>query len=112
MSRFFEVAKREGLQFDYNLYDAVRLDNNLYALITDFGVYDNQYWCEVCFPKGVKLSEGSYFSSNPEFSCTQIIEKLSEDKKQHVLKEYVKALSEYSEQYKNHIEEISKMIKN
>jgi len=110
MSRFSEPKKDESLRFDYNLYDAVRFDDNRMALITGYGIYYNQYWCEVCYPDGVHLGAADYFSSDPVFRCTQIIEKLSEQDKQYILKEYVKALQKYPVFYQKHINEIQSMI--
>jgi len=110
MSRFHEVRTKDDLHFDYDVYDAVRLDDNRIALITDFGIYDNQYWCEVCYPDGVHLGAADYFSSNPEFKCSQIIEKLSNSKKQHIIEEYIKALNKYPELYQNHINEMFLLI--
>ena len=102
--------KPENLNFDYNLYDGIRFDDNRTALITGYGIYDNQYWCEVCYPDGVHLGAGDYYSSDIEFYTPHIIGKISEEEKQHVIKEYIKALGEYPELYSEHITEIQKLV--
>ena len=110
MSRFNEVDKRDDLNFDYNLYDAVRFDDNRTALITNFGIYDNQYWCEVCYPNGVHLGAADYFSSNPKFYKPIIIGKVEEVERINIIKEYIEALKRYTELYSEHIEKIKSLL--
>lgn len=110
MSRFNKSIKPKHLNLNYNLYDAVRFEDNRTALITGYGIYDNQYWCEVCYPDGVHLGAADYFLSNSESYGIKIIGKLFDGKRQHILKEYIKALEQYPELYNSHIDEILTMI--
>lgn len=110
MSRFREPIKNEELNFDYELYDAIRFDDNRIALITGYGIYDNQYWCEVCYPDGVHLGAADYFSSDPSFYGPRIIEKVPEHERQNILKSYVVALNQYPELYREHIDFIKSLM--
>ncbi len=110
MSRFGKVNKSKELKFDYALYDAVVLDDNRTALITGFGIYDNQYWCEICYPDKVCLGAADYFSSDPQFYGTKIVKKLSSKDKKLIIKKYIKALRRYPELYSKHILEMESLI--
>ncbi len=98
MSRFANINKRINLKFDYNLYDTVRLDDNRTAIITDFGIYDNQYWCEVCYPNGVELGSADYFSCNTKFS-PYIINKIEGDERKSIINKYLIALVEFNNRF-------------
>lgn len=110
MNRIHRLERPEDLKFDYNLFDAVRLEDNRVGVITGYGIYDNQYWLEICYPDGVYLGAADYFSSNPEFYSPHIIEKLSEQEKYRILNELVKALKEYSDIYAEDIEKINSIM--
>lgn len=76
MKCFASQIRRDGLKFDYSVGDAVALADSRRALITGYGVYDNQYWCEVAYPDGVHLCAGDYFTVS--LYEPYIIEKLSD----------------------------------
>ena len=40
---------KSKLSFQYSIGDAVLLSDGRRAIITKYGIYDDQYWCEV-FP--------------------------------------------------------------
>lgn len=103
MSRFSTPTKPKNLTFDCSLYDVVRLSDNRLAIITDYGIYDNQYWCEIWYPDGVHLGAADYFSSNKNAYGTRIIRQEPEER-QKVLNDYIRALIEYKDLYKEHID--------
>jgi hypothetical protein len=103
------IAKKD-LHFDYDLFDAVRLEDNRTAIITGYGIYDNQYWLEICYPDGVHLGAADYFSSNPEFYGPHIIGKLSEDEKKRILKEFSKAMEGVQNIYHADIDFVNSML--
>jgi len=97
---FKSQLKREGLKFDYNLYDAVLLDDGRKALIVGFGIYDNQYWCEVCYPDGVHMGAADWFSSNKNFHCAHIVRVIPEQKN-FIISELIKAYEEHEKIFKD-----------
>ena len=97
---FESQQKREGLKFDYNLYDAVLLDDGRKVLITGFGIYDNQYWCEVLYPDGIHLGAADYFSSDENFRCTHIVEAIPKHKK-FIISELIRAYEEQENIFKD-----------
>jgi hypothetical protein len=108
VSRFTEPIKPINLAFDLNLYDAVSLSNGLDALITGYGIYDNQYWCEVGYPDGIHLGGADYFSfCNPAFCGTKIVEIMPE-LKARLMAQYVAALGQYPDLYAEHIADMKK----
>ena len=116
MSRFGEVNKREGLQFDYEAYDVIRFSNGSIGIITDYGIYDNQYWCEVIYPQRCELSLADYFLSFAG-NCNKfyILEKVNDKAVIKDAKEkYLKALIEYNEnlskEYQDEINNIQMTI--
>jgi len=100
----------KDLRFDYDLFDAVRLEDNRTAVITGYGIYDNQYLLEICYPDGVHLGAADYFSSNPEFYGPHIVGKLSEDEKKHILREFSKAMEQYKDIYQADIDFINSLV--
>ena len=102
-------ATKKDLKFDYDLFDAVRFEDNRVAVITGYGIYDNQYWCEICYPDGVHLGAADYFSSNLEFYSPHIIEKLSVQEKRRILKEFAKAMEQFKDIYQGDIDFINSM---
>ena len=79
--------KPDGLSFDYTIYDGVKLRDGRLAIITGYGIYDNQYWCEVCYPDGVHLESADYFSSD-----SQIVTKLSTEQRNRVANALLSAI--------------------
>lgn len=97
---FESQLKGEGLKFDYNLYDAILLDDGRKALIVGFGIYDNQYWCEVCYPDGVHIGAADWFSSNKNFHCVHIVRAIPEQKN-FIISELIKAYEEHEKIFKD-----------
>jgi hypothetical protein len=93
MNRLGRIDKPEDLKFDYDLFDAVQLSDGRRALITGYGIYDNQYWCEVCYPDGVYLEAADYFSSDLSFNCIHVINKINEQRN-FIVNGFIKALEE------------------
>lgn len=97
---FERQLKREGLKFDYNLYDAVLLDDGRRALIIGFGIYDNQYWCEVLYPDGIHMEAADWFSSDEKFHCVHIVKAILEQKN-FVISELIRAYEEHENTFKD-----------
>lgn len=76
MSRFSEIIKRDNLSFDYEVYDVVSLSDGTRAIITDYGIYDNQYWCE--FPESRSLGVADWCVANSKAYGRQILSKINE----------------------------------
>ena len=84
------------LTFDYNIGDVVDLSDGRLAIISKYGIYDNQYWCEVCYPDGVYLGAADWFSTKPISFDAYIIEKCDKEK-ERVVSELQKAVNEMLE---------------
>ncbi|KAK9680649.1 hypothetical protein QE152_g38907 [Popillia japonica] len=65
---------RKGLTFKHRLFDAVLLNDGRNALILGYGVYSDQYWCEMVYPDGLHVGEADWVSADLSFSCPQIVE--------------------------------------
>lgn len=66
ISRFRQIeTKPESLKIQYSVGEVVVLDIGQYALITGYGIYDEQYWVEKYYGDcTVHLASGGW-----EFSC-------------------------------------------
>ena len=91
------INKPEGLEFDYELYNTVILSDNRFALIMGYGIYDNQYWCEVYYPDGIRLAGANYFSSDPP--GTHIVSKTTKADRIKVIQAYIEALKVFCFKY-------------
>lgn len=63
---------KSKVSFQYSIGDAVLLSDGRRAIITKYGIYDDQYWCEVSGGDGINLSAADYFST----TSTPFISKL------------------------------------
>lgn len=50
------------LRFDYAVGDVVELEDGSKAIITEYGLYDNQYRCEVLYSVEAICGETEYFT--------------------------------------------------
>lgn len=53
--------EKKNLKFRYNIGDAVLLSDGRHGIITRYGIYDDQYWCEVADAHGVNLCSADWF---------------------------------------------------
>ena len=53
---------KSELSFQYSVGDAILLSDGRRAIITNYGLYSDQYWCEVSGDNGINLSAADYFS--------------------------------------------------
>lgn len=65
------------LEFMYDIGDAVLLSDGRRGIITQFGIYNDQYWCEIANADGINLAAADWFSvSGHGITITQ---RLSDD---------------------------------
>ena len=83
----------KDLTFDYDVGDVVTLSDRRLAVISKYGIYDNQYFCEVCYPDGVRLAGADWFSTNATTFGAHIVEKCNEEK-ERVISEVNKVVNE------------------
>ena len=50
------------LTFMYSIGDAVLLSDGRRGIITQFGIYSDQYWCEIADAGGINLAAADWFS--------------------------------------------------
>lgn len=54
---------RSKLNFRHNIGDAILLSDGRRGIITHYGIYDDQYWCEVSDADGINLGAADWFST-------------------------------------------------
>jgi len=83
------------LLFDYKIGDVVLLSNGLLAIIEENGGYDNQYWCDICYPDGIHLGAANWFSTNKLLEV-YIVGRCCNEEKEKVLNELKCVMNKYS----------------
>lgn len=53
--------KLRKLNFRYNIGDAILLSDGRRGIITRYGIYDDQYWCEIADAHGINLCFADWF---------------------------------------------------
>lgn len=53
--------KQRKLNFRYNIGDAILLSDGRRGIITRYGIYDDQYWCEIADAHGINLCFADWF---------------------------------------------------
>lgn len=90
---------KSKLNFKYNIGDAVLLSDGRRAIITNYGIYDDQYWCEVSGADGINLAAADYFSTT---STPFISKQLSTDQAQLLAAQLHAATLEFDKQFGSH----------
>lgn len=62
--------KQRKLNFRYNIGDAILLSDGRRGIITRYGIYDDQYWCEIADAHGINLCFADWFFAR---GCTPTI---------------------------------------
>ena len=89
------MKSENELIFDYEIGDTVILSSGLLAFIAYYGIYDNQYWCEICYPDGIHLGAADYFSTDQK-PWDYIIGKANNDERDRIKNEVIKTLNNYA----------------